>query len=193
VSPEFSPSDRLRLLALARVAIGDAIHKDGSLRDELERLEITPPLRLKRGLFVTLKSSMNEGPSRTHPLRGCIGVMASELPVYRTVAQTAPKAALDDPRFPALTATELDALRISISVLSPPRRIESIDELTVGRDGVQLERGFHRAVFLPQVAEEQGWRVQQLLEQLSLKAGLDKQAWRDATLSSFQAEVFGES
>ena len=80
------------------------------------------------------------------------------------------------------------------SLLTPPRPIGSVEEFEVGRHGIMMESGGRRAVFLPQVATEQGWDRDELLAQLSLKAGLPADAWRhDAELSVFAAEVFGET
>jgi AmmeMemoRadiSam system protein A len=176
---------RRSLLGLARASIQDAIHKDGSLDAAMENTDITPPMLIEMGLFVTIKEASRQ-------LRGCIGTMSSGKPLYRTVIETAPLAALEDPRFPPLGADELGSVRISLSVLSPMRPLRDTGELVPGRDGLQLEAGKHRSVFLPQVATEQGWDRQELLERLALKAGLSRAGWRDATLSVFEATVFEE-
>jgi AmmeMemoRadiSam system protein A len=175
------------LLRLARLSIQEAISKDGSLRELLSSLEPSPPLLLTAGLFVTLKEARDE-----RRLRGCIGTMSSTDPLYETVIATAPKAALEDPRFPPLAPDELPSVSISLSVLSPLQPLGELEDLVIGRDGLQLERGAHRAVFLPQVAPEQGWDRQQLLERLAMKAGLHKDGWRKARLSTFRARLFGE-
>ena len=69
------------------------------------------------------------------------------------------------------------------------------DAVQPGRDGVILTVGDRSAVFLPQVATEQGWNRTELLDNLAQKAGLPAGAWRDkrAKLLTFQADVFGES
>ncbi len=82
---------------------------------------------------------------------------------------------------------------ISVSVLTPMARVAGWREIVIGRDGVQLVRGRHRSVFLPQVAQEQRWDHRRLLTQLSLKAGLEPDGWRTGELFTFQAESFGES
>jgi len=180
-------TDRRELLSLARVSIRDAIGHDGSLAAALERTVVTAEMRLQRGLFVTLKTRFP-----AERLRGCIGTMRSEKPLYETVIETAPKAALQDPRFPPLTLDELAGVRISISVLSPMRKLEAIDDLVIGRDGLQLVSGLRRAVFLPQVPVEQRWDRRRYLEQLALKAGLSRDGWDGAELSTFEAVVFAE-
>ena len=88
---------------------------------------------------------------------------------------------------------ELGNLRVEVSALTSPKRVASWRDIVLGRDGVTLEKGNHFAVFLPQVAPEQGWDMPTMLSHLSLKAGLDADAWREgAVFETFQAEVFHE-
>ncbi len=102
-------------------------------------------------------------------------------------------AAFEDRRFPPLSRGELAGITIEISALTPPRAIDGIAEIVLGRDGVILRKGMRSAVFLPQVAVEQGWDRDTLLTQLALKAGLPGDAWREgAEFQTFQAEVFSE-
>ncbi|HNU83562.1 MAG TPA: AmmeMemoRadiSam system protein A, partial [Thermoanaerobaculia bacterium] len=101
-------------------------------------------------------------------------------------------AARNDRRFLPVAAAELPELTIEISVLTPPARVRSPAAIQPGRDGVLLEQSGRQAVFLPQVATEQGWGRDELLSQLCLKAGLAPGCWRQgARLSTFQADVFG--
>jgi uncharacterized protein len=89
---------------------------------------------------------------------------------------------------------ELVSFRLEISVLSPLLRIDSIEEIEVGRHGIYLEKGFYRGVLLPQVAVEHGWDRLTFLKQTCLKAGLPTDAWQaeDAELYIFSAQIFGE-
>jgi AmmeMemoRadiSam system protein A len=185
------PEDRDKLLRLARASIRDAIHGDGSLRAELGALNITPELSAKAGVFVTLKAPAEGGVPGAR-LRGCIGTMTSDKPLYETVIDIAPKAALQDPRFPALTPEELPGVTISVSVLTPMQKLDSVDDLVLGKHGLQLVSGLHRSVFLPQVPVEQKWDRRRYLEQLALKAGLPRNGWRGADLYTFEALGFGE-
>lgn len=186
-------SERALLLRLARAAIRDALLHDGCLRDELDRAEIPAALRAPRGVFVTLKRPEGRRGPEGQTLRGCMGTMGATRPLVEALVDTAAMAALQDPRFPALTVEELEDVRLSISVLTPLQPLAGIESLVPGRHGVQLARGGHRAVFLPQVAVEQGWDAEQLLCNLARKAGLDAQAWRTAELSTFEAEVCAEA
>ena len=144
-----------------------------------------PKLQRDQGVFVTL--------TKRGDLRGCIGNIIGGAPLCRLVSRMALEAALNDPRFSKVQAKELDSLEIEISVLTPPRKIGAPQEIVVGRDGVILSKSGRSAVFLPQVATEQGWGRDEMLDNLSLKAGLPAGAWRTGTtFSVFQAEVFAE-
>jgi AmmeMemoRadiSam system protein A len=138
------------------------------------------------GAFVTLK--------KNGTLRGCIGHIAAEVPLARTVGAMAAQAAFNDPRFPHVSAAELPEIEIEISVLTPPEAIKGPEDIRVGRDGVILHKHGRSAVFLPQVAGENGWGRDEMLDNLCRKAGLRAGSWRQgARLLVFQAEVFSES
>jgi uncharacterized protein (TIGR00296 family) len=92
-----------------------------------------------------------------------------------------------------VTAQEEPELHIEISVLTNPKRIERWQDIVIGRDGVILTKGWAKSVFLPQVAPEQGWNLKQMLEHLSMKAGLPANGYLEgATFEIFQAQVFSE-
>jgi len=140
----------------------------------------------KRGIFVTLR--------RKGDLRGCIGHIEARVPLSRGIPEVTTKSALEDYRFPPVTADEVSEISIEISILTPMKPVSGYDEIVLGRDGILLKRGFQSAVFLPQVAVEQGWTLEQTLTALSRKAGLDSQAWRspDVNFETFQAVHFSE-
>ena len=93
-----------------------------------------------------------------------------------------------------MTAEELDAVTIEISVLSPPRRVTDVQQIEVGVHGLVILSGGRQAVLLPQVPVEQGWDRQEFLDNLCLKAGLFPNCWNEsATLYTFTAVVFGEA
>jgi len=135
--------------------------------------------------FVTLK--------RGDELRGCVGVLSATKPLVHTVGEMALSAALSDPRFPPVAASELDDLTIEISVLSPPQPIRP-EQIEVGVHGLVVVRGLNRGVLLPQVATENNWDRETFLAHTCLKAGLPEDAWRDPQTSilAFAAQVFGE-
>lgn len=182
--PDFIPltlAERQELLWCARQSIRAALH--GEAPPECRTL--TAALSGPGAAFVSLHHDRR--------LRGCIGTLAAEQPLYRVVSKMAVSAAFDDPRFPPLDESELLELEIEVSRLSPllPARAE---EICIGRHGVCITHGEHRAVFLPQVALEQKWDRATLLGELCRKALLAPDAWKSAqaNLTIFEAEVFKE-
>jgi AmmeMemoRadiSam system protein B/AmmeMemoRadiSam system protein A len=173
--------DRRALLELARKTI------DRFLTSETLPLVrgLQPRLMVKQGVFVTLTERGN--------LRGCIGHIGEDMPLGRATSWAALQAAFNDRRFAPLQPSEWQDVEIEISVLTPPKKIEDVGQIKVGRDGVILEKGGSGAVFLPQVAPEQGWSRDEMLDHLCVKAGLKSGCWKkDAVFRAFQAEVFHE-
>lgn len=146
----------------------------------------SPELQERKGAFVTLH--------REGDLRGCIGQLDPDRELFRVVQHCTLSAAFEDPRFPPLQQREMNGLNIEISVLSPLRRVEDIEEINAGRHGLYLVQGSFRGLLLPQVAVQYGWDRQTFLEQTGCKAGLRKSAWKDprTILYIFEAEVFSE-
>jgi len=184
---------QLDLLAIAREAIVEQLSKTGSAA--FTRVDTLPPAELcgAEGAFVTLKQR-GLSPSAAGSLRGCIGNIIGKPPLYRLVQRLACESAFHDPRFSPVRLQEMSQLRLEISVLTVPVPVQSFQEIEVGRDGVILTNGYHRAVFLPQVATEQGWSREEMLSHLAMKAGLYPSAWQQTTTTFevFQAEVFQE-
>jgi len=173
------------LLALARRSIQHVLETGQTPEADDLRVKITPGLEVPRAAFVTLKKHGR--------LRGCIGEIFPQRPLYRSVMQNAVHAAFNDHRFPPVTASELPELEIKISALTPPAPIDSWKDIVIGKHGVVLKKDDHQAVFLPQVAPEQGWDCEQMLSHLAMKAGLPRDGWKKgATFTVFEAHVFGE-
>jgi AmmeMemoRadiSam system protein A len=175
-------ADKKALLDLARTTIEHQLRTGTSPTVDLagERLAAAC------GAFVSLH--------KRGALRGCIGSFVGRGPLTATVQEMAISASLHDPRFPSLTTDELAEVDLEISVLSPLRAIEHVDEIQVGLHGIFITRDFHSGVLLPQVATDQGWDRQTFLEHTCMKAGLPKDAWREAEtrIEIFDAQVFGE-
>jgi len=179
-----TPDEEQTLLKLARETLVQwVVHNSANV--DLSKFDLTPALKRKAGAFVTLHE---EG-----RLRGCIGYIEPIKPLYEAVMDNARNAATRDVRFPPVTATELPHIDIEISVMSPLRKISSVDEIVIGKHGLVIEKGINRGVFLPQVPVEQGWNLEQYLEGICRKAFLPPDAWKHgATLYVFTAQVFGE-
>ncbi len=126
-------------------------------------------------------------------LRGCIGKMDFQCSLLDN-ALGAAGSVLEDPRFPPVQPDELDQLAIEITVLESPRPIPSAADYDAARHGIIVEQGLRSALFLPQVALEQGWTAEQTLAALCHKAGLPPDAWRDPAtrLQVFEAVAFAE-
>ena len=180
-----SEDEKKELLKMAR-AFAEAAVKGGPVP---ELSPSTDHLRAPGAAFVTLK--------RRGELAGCIGSIIATEPLFQCVQRRAIDAAIHDARFfgDPIRPEELGEVEVEISVLTPPERVSSPDEIKVGRDGVLLTLGDYRGVFLPQVPGEQGWSHDEYLSHLCGKAGVpDPNCWRrpEAVLERFQAIVFSE-
>jgi uncharacterized protein (TIGR00296 family) len=145
-----------------------------------------------RGAFVTWKVASNG------ELRGCIGYPLPVLPLRQAIEEAAVAAAVDDPRFPPVRLAELGRLLAEVSVLGIPRPIpleQRPAAVRPGIDGVIVASGRTSGLLLPQVATEQGWDAEELLDGTCEKAGLAPGAWKRAGVEvrTFEAEVFGET
>lgn len=187
-----SSEEKIALLAVARKTVVAAASKSPQPKvGELKKM--FPSLKQPRGVFVTLFKK-NPQSEEGRELRGCIGHIWPVRALVDAVCENAVGAAMRDYRFLPVTEDELDSLEIEISVLTPLKRIESYNEIVIGRDGVVLYKSGSQAVFLPHVAEQFGWNLEQTLTQLSLKAGLGETAWKQgAKFDIFQTESFQES
>lgn len=182
--PSLNPEEQRCLLALARRAIRAAL--EGRPVDSgLEMTELVSEQLRRPGMaFVTLY--------RGERLRGCVGSLRADKPVYLAVADSAISAALHDPRFARVTLDELDALTLEISLLSSFFPVEP-EEVKLGEHGLLLSRGFQRGLLLPKVPVEHGWTRERFLEELCGKAGLELDAWKQgARLQAFTAFAFSE-
>lgn len=182
-----SEPERACLRELARLAV-DAAARGAPAPDPGRvaaglGLADAPGLLRRRGAFVTLRAGGR--------LRGCIGTIEGRGPLLHEVAANAAGAAIGDPRFPPVTPDESSNLSIEVSALSPLREVAGPQVIEVGRHGIVLGKSGRQAVFLPQVATEQGWDLPTTLAHLCRKAGLPPDAWREgARLRVFEAEVF---
>lgn len=163
---------------------------------EKKRLEVpqnTPnKLKEKRGAFVTL--------NKDGLLRGCIGYPEPVEALVNAIIEVAISAAVNDPRFSPVTASELDDLQIEVSVLTKPELIkvdkpeEYIDKIKIGEEGLIIERGPYKGLLLPQVAVEWEWNVEEFLYNTCVKAGLTADCWiyPDVKIYRFGSQIFHE-
>jgi AmmeMemoRadiSam system protein B/AmmeMemoRadiSam system protein A len=186
-APEDIPltrKEKQQLLDIARESIAAAL-KGESIP---EKKNLPSNLLLKRGVFVTL---MNRG-----QLRGCIGRFGQEMPLAAAVQQMAAAAAVEDYRFAynPVTLQEMGSIDVKISILSELRRIQSIDEIVIGRHGIWVKQGRNGGTYLPEVAVEQGWNREEFLSHCCAeKAGLSADAWKKgAEIYVYSSQIIGE-
>ena len=160
-----------------------------SIRDSLdgkriaEQTSLSATLNRKCGAFVSLHKQGR--------LRGCIGHFGEDVPLHEIVAEMSRFAAFEDPRFMPVTRDELDDIDIEISVLTPMRRIESLDEFELHRHGIYIRKGFRSGTFLPQVADEVNWTKEEFVSHCARdKAGIGWDGWKSAELYVYEAIVF---
>ena len=178
----FTGEEKRAMIATARSAIYSTLGLDFGGDD-------SPVGVLKEkgyGVFVTLHLYGR--------LRGCIGRFESSSSLHDTIREMARSAAFSDPRFPSLSRKEALWVEIEVSVLSPLKRIASIEEFKLGRDGIYMIKGSRHGTFLPQVASETGWSTEEFLGHCAQdKAGIGYDGWRDAELYTYQTVVINES
>jgi len=180
-SSMLSDNDKAFLLSLARQSIQSYVlskkpfHYSGTIPEACLH---------NAGAFVTITIQGN--------LRGCIGYIEPIKPLYQTVIECAASAASSDPRFEPLSPEEYSTIRIEISVLSPLKKISSLDELTPGKDGLVVVKGNRRGVLLPQVAKEFNFTKEEFFQQTCNKAGVYPFEYDLVTMYTFTATVFHE-
>jgi len=175
--------DKKDLLELARKTVEQTVRQQATSKPDPSGL--SKALMTNCGAFVTLRKNGD--------LRGCIGRFDASEPLYTVVQQMAVASSTEDHRFPPVVAQEVNLLEIEISVLTPMRRIKSIDEFELGKHGIYIKKGMRAGTFLPQVATETGWTREEFLGHCAQdKAGIGWDGWKDAELYVYEALVFSE-
>ena len=186
---EISAAEKQILLKTARQAVEMTLK--GEELPPLNREELPPNLLEPGACFVTL--------TKAGQLRGCVGSIEAVQPLIQDVRDRAVGAAFGDPRFPSVTAPELEDLEIEVSILTSPEPLfydtpkDLVRKLRVGVDGVILKGQYRRATFLPQV-----WQnlpdPELFLARLCQKMGLAPDAWRvnKMGVDIYQVEKFSE-
>lgn len=184
-NPGLSEKEKSTLFAIAEDTLQWCVSRpDGKF--PMEKHELTAKLKVATATFVTLKIKGE--------LRGCIGSLSPSEPLYLSVHHNAVNAALHDYRFHPVSKAELPSISVDVSILSPIREIPSLDEFKLGQQGIILEKGMNRAVFLPEVALEQKWTKEETLTHLALKASLDRNDWKSgARFQVFESVVLSKA
>jgi hypothetical protein len=181
-----SPHEQGLSLKLARSVVETYVRTGHKLKPEQIGIRPTATMREQYGVFVTLH--------KHGQLRGCIGNIWPVEPLVDGLVNRAVDAAVNDSRFTPVTPDELPELEVEISVLTKPSTVASYRDIVIGKHGMVIKKQGRSAVYLPQVAPEQGWNLQQTLGHLALKARLPEDAWREgAEFEVFEAQVFKEA
>jgi AmmeMemoRadiSam system protein B/AmmeMemoRadiSam system protein A len=197
---EFSLSDEEKrtLKEIALTSIKDSLRNE-ELRMKNEEFATAHSAAQSDSSFFILHSSLKQkcgafvSLHKHGRLRGCIGHFGEDVPLHEIVAEMARAAAFEDPRFMPVTADELSDIDIEISVLTPMRRIQSLDEFELHRHGIYIRRGYRSGTYLPQVADEVNWTKEEFVSHCAQdKAGIGWDGWRDAEteLYVYEAIVF---
>ena len=178
--------ERALLLRIAREAIAAQVNSQQSTVDSRQSDSAHDALvRRRAGVFVTIHLA--------GALRGCIGHLEPDEPLPRSVARCAAAACSEDPRFPAVKASELPEIQVEISLLGPMEPAAGPADVEIGRHGLLIEMGRQRGLLLPQVATERNWDAATFLSQTCRKAGLAPDRWQHgATVWRFEADVFSD-
>ncbi|MGI6572555.1 MAG: AmmeMemoRadiSam system protein A [Fermentimonas sp.] len=188
---QVTETDKKFLLQEARASImrlfskGAIEWEEASVEGGVTVSECSKSIKAHCGAFVTL--------TKGDKLRGCMGMMMSDKPLLNTVREMAVSAAVEDPRFPPVSFKEMEEVEIEISVLSPLKKIDHISEIVLGKHGIYLLKGWSSGVYLPQVATEAGWDVEQFLGHCAReKARIGWDGWKKADIYTFTSTAFSE-
>lgn len=172
--------DRKHLLHIARQTISGFLNNINYTPESESKI-----LQVHLGAFVSLHIE--------NRLRGCVGYFNPDKEVYKVVKDAAFGAAFRDDRFGPITKDELERCVIEISVLTPFQKIRDISDIELGKHGIYIIKGGKSGTFLPQVATETGWSLEEFLGHCTQdKMGLGWNDWKDADIFIYEAEVFSE-
>ncbi len=182
-SINFSEKEKNELLSLARNNIRSLLYNNKGIDPDPKKMPAV--FKEPLGAFVTIKIKGK--------LRGCIGRFVSSDPLYEAVLESSRSSAFEDPRFFPLTKEEFENADLEITVLGPLKKINSINEIVLGKHGIYIKKGSRTGTMLPQVATENGWSLEEFLGYTSRdKAGLGWHGWKDAEISVYEGIVLEE-
>jgi AmmeMemoRadiSam system protein A len=173
--------EKRALKEIARLALTEAVIHDKKIQIDITKI----PKKFKEnlGAFVTLH--------KDGKLRGCIGRFEPNQPLYDVIIDMSISASRYDNRFSPVTPNELENIDIEISVLTPRKKVNSIDDVVVGKNGIYIEYGSYNGTYLPQVASDMKWNAQEFVRSCCVeKAGIPPEHCKDATLYVYEAIVF---
>jgi len=180
---EFQLNDEEKkvLKEIAKTALYEAVNHNQQIA--LNETKLPDKFKLHLGAFVTLKENGS--------LRGCIGRFEPDEPLYMVIIEMAISASRYDTRFNPVRKEELENIEIEISVLTPRKKVNSMDDVIIGKHGIYVEYGSRNGTYLPQVAIDMGWNAEEFVRSCCVeKAGIVPEHCKDATLYVYEAIVF---
>jgi MEMO1 family protein len=191
-SEHYAAPERRCLLDLARRTLSCVTTNPSLSGFEVNARDLPPKLAETKACFVTLRENGE--------LRGCIGHILPQEPLYQAVVDNARNAATRDSRFLPVQPGEAGKIKIEISVLTEPQPLnfsspeDLLNKLKPNEDGVLLQIGSRGATFLPQVWEQLPDKAE-FLNHLAQKAGCAPNDWRgrNVNVSTYHVEAFEES
>ena len=154
----------------------------------------------KRGVFVTLHLYDN--------LRGCIGYPEPVYELQRAIIEASRAAAFKDPRFPAVTESEMEDITVEVTVLSKPKLIEIedpneyLDKIEIGKWGERyviecIKKEYLRKYQYSSISDtENGFTIIQFGKEKAhikwLNRFKDKGKYRDIDLIENDSEIYIE-
>jgi len=179
-----SLEERKLLLQISRESLEHYFQKGTKI--EFREKDIPGNLQVVTGAFVSMYVD--------GALRGCIGRLSADIPLFKLIQQMSVSAATQDTRFNSIENIELALVRIELSVLTPMKRIYDISELKLGRHGIYIKEGYNSGTFLPQVAENTNWSKEEFLGYCSRdKARIGWNGWKTAELYIYESIIIKES
>ena len=177
---QVTEEEKKELLQKARVSVETYVQT--GKRGAIINSESNGILNEKTGVFVSIY--IND------ELRGCIGGFPQEKTLNELVQKMAVSSACDK-RFDPIGKKDLENMELEISVLSPLKKINSIDEIELGKHGIYIKKNFSSGTFLPQVATKTGWDLEEFLGHCSRdKAGIGWEGWKTAEIFTYEAVIF---
>lgn len=176
-------SDKENLLHIARQTLVNYVTERKMFKPD--KATMSKNLLQQAGAFVTL--------TKAGELRGCIGSFKATGAIHEMVRNMTISAASKDYRFDPVKANELNEMDIEISILAPLHKIQSINEIEIGKHGIYITKGNRSGTLLPQVPLNQGWTREEYLGYCARdKAGIGWNGWKDAEIYTYEAIIFSE-
>ena len=178
-----SNRDKQDLLELSRKTLNSFVYKNSGAKAEGKKN--SKFLNQKAGAFVTLKID--------HTLRGCLGQFDPNQALHKLIPELTISSAARDTRFTPVRSHEVKDINIEISVLTPMKKIRNINEIELGKHGIYIKKNENSGTFLPQVATDTGWTLEEFLGQCARdKAHIGYEGWKDADIYIYEAIIFKE-